>query len=155
MSMKWVRIYIFGDYNHYGVMLCRLFPSIKTLPAYRSLRRLVVGRACKKTCKGFAKRDLQKAQKRFFWVSEFISYKCVNCFRITYYSVRRGARVLRHHAGRHRRLLLRGLQRPQAGERRAAHGRQAGMLFNAIGNWRYRLMIRASSEYSNNPNILI
>lgn len=38
--------------------------------------------------------------------------------------LRRGAGLLRHRAGRHRRLLLRGLPRPQAGERRAHHGRQ-------------------------------
>ena len=64
------------------------------------------------------------------------SEKFMNCFQIgSCYSVRRGARVLRHHAGRHRGLLLRGLQRPQARERRAPHGRQTGMLINAMMNW--------------------
>ena len=35
--------YIFGNYNHYGVMPCGLFPSVKTLLAYRSFRRPVRG----------------------------------------------------------------------------------------------------------------
>jgi len=39
--------------------------------------------------------------------------------------LRRGAGVLRHTAGRDRRLLLRGLPGPEARERRAADGRQA------------------------------
>ena len=39
--------------------------------------------------------------------------------------LRRRAGLLRHRAGRHRRLLLRGLPRPEAGERRADPGRQA------------------------------
>ena len=48
----------------------------------------------------------------------------MSCFS----TVRRGAGVLRHNAGRDRGLLLRGLQGPQEGERRATHGRQAGMI---------------------------
>ena len=35
-----------------------------------------------------------------------------------------GTRFLRHHAGCHRRLLLRGLQGQEAGERGEDHGRQ-------------------------------
>ena len=33
--------YIFGTCKHHRVMLCSLFPSVKTLPAYRWLRRPV------------------------------------------------------------------------------------------------------------------
>ena len=36
--------YIFGTCKHHRVMLCSLFPSVKTLPAYRWLRRPVTSR---------------------------------------------------------------------------------------------------------------
>jgi hypothetical protein len=39
--------------------------------------------------------------------------------------LRRGAGIFRHPARRHRRLLLRGLPRPEARKHRATHGRQA------------------------------
>ena len=42
MSNHMVPIYIFGDYNHHGVMLCSLFPSVRTLPTYRWFTRPVL-----------------------------------------------------------------------------------------------------------------
>ena len=56
------------------------------------------------------------------YIKRIFQFKCrySPCVR-PYFS---GTRFLRHHAGCHRRLLLRGLQGQEAGERREDHGRQ-------------------------------
>ena len=50
MSINRVPIYIFGISKHHRVMICSWFPSVRTLPSYRSLRRPVIYSSIK--CRG-------------------------------------------------------------------------------------------------------